>query len=244
MRFHRKAFTLVELLVVIGIIALLVGILLPALNRAKMAGDRTACLSNLRQLCQVTRMYTDDYKGFFPFCAAGTAQPEDWIYWQPTRNQDDGRLVPYQGKKFKPEYYRCPSDDWTRHLVNAPNGNYRYSYTINYQITGYFAGTRPPNPNPAPPAGWPPLKITSVHHAAKKILFVCESEVSVDDGTWAADRYSGSPLKNVLSNRHDKGAENVTNPKSGKGCVVFLDGHGDFFPREDSFLPEYYDPKQ
>ena len=60
---RKRAFTLVELLVVIGIIAVLIGILLPTLNRAREAANRAQCLSNLRQLTTAWIMYAQDNKG-------------------------------------------------------------------------------------------------------------------------------------------------------------------------------------
>lgn len=62
---RRSAFTLVELLVVIGIIAVLVSILLPSLNKARDAATRTVCASNVRQLCLSMIMYAQSNKGKF-----------------------------------------------------------------------------------------------------------------------------------------------------------------------------------
>src|SRR5690348_4123109 len=91
----RRGFTLVELLVVIGIIAVLISILLPTLNKARAAANRAACLSNLRTVMQMMNIYaaenkqqitlgcnSDSYQGSY-LVAINTGADVRWPTWGP-----------------------------------------------------------------------------------------------------------------------------------------------------------------
>src|SRR4051794_13655723 len=108
MRRDTKAFTLVELLVVIGIISLLVSILLPALNKAREAANRVVCQSNLRQVGQAVNIYVANNQGWLP--------DQTDSNWQITNTSATNYLVATQqvytldaATGIKPLW--CPSDN-------------------------------------------------------------------------------------------------------------------------------------
>jgi prepilin-type N-terminal cleavage/methylation domain-containing protein/prepilin-type processing-associated H-X9-DG protein len=247
-----RGFTLVELLVVIGIIALLISILLPALSKAREQANKVACLSNLRQLGIAMISYCTENRGNFPRPATSASLEEDWIYWQPGRDPKDGKLVPYLGGSFLPKLFRCPSDS----EVNSHKGPYKFSYTINETMSlaaQGIAGIQPGNhgTHGGPAAGESPtspktpatIKLTQIYRPAEKIMMIDESSTTVDDGCWAPENYSSGSLSNVLSNRHDRGTETAKNLDAGRGNAVFADGHADFIERVKAMDTAFWDAK-
>ena len=95
---ESRGFTLVELLVVIGIIALLIGVLLPALSKARQQANLITCQTHLREIGQALYIYTGDYKGslppgFWEFLTKGGYDPNKTGDWSTALTNDlNGRL--------------------------------------------------------------------------------------------------------------------------------------------------------
>jgi prepilin-type N-terminal cleavage/methylation domain-containing protein/prepilin-type processing-associated H-X9-DG protein len=124
----RRAFTLIEILVVIAIIAILAAILFPVFSRARENARRASCMSNLKQIGLAFIQYTQDYDQRYPL----SSYPTESVSW----------TVSAQPYMKSIQLFRCPSDAGSRWdtlpLASPANGdNY---YTTSYIINAWIAG--------------------------------------------------------------------------------------------------------
>lgn len=129
---QRAAFTLVELLVVIGIIALLVGILLPSLSRARKTAEMTRCASNLRQIGTAIVMYANDHRQRLPYIIEPLYNSTGHLNWD-----GDPLAEPLSLRNVLSSYgtddrlYLCPSAI-LGYPQNQPAMTYRASAANNF----------------------------------------------------------------------------------------------------------------
>ena len=243
---RHKAFTLVELLVVVGIIAVLIALLMPALGRAREGARRTACASNLRQLAVAFGMYYADNRQRYPTDAWVAGRKEDWIYWQAERDLRDSPIGRYLNRPG-PEVYRCPSDDVESHKIHLTTPNwtpqpYRYSYIFNLPLSAF---TNFPNGRGT---GY-------LARASETLLLIEADEVTVASGRWDAGVVyaQNQPRQDLLGTRHHPsrwtefpdgyppyGPDRRDRRDRGNGA--FVDGHVEYVTREFTWDPRHCIP--
>jgi prepilin-type N-terminal cleavage/methylation domain-containing protein len=142
----RRAFTLVELLVVIGIIALLIAMLLPALGKVKEQANGLKCQANLRTMMQGCLMFAADYKGHLPGNDSDRGNPDWWKrdpYWGPPQGGTSTYTLaeaPKNGTIFKyirnRDVYFCPTVQNVGAVQASQGTNLAFDYAMFKSFTG------------------------------------------------------------------------------------------------------------
>jgi prepilin-type processing-associated H-X9-DG protein len=203
----RKAFSVVELLVVTGVIAVLVGILLPALVSARAAAKSEACLSNLHQIGVLFQIYTANNQQSYPFAQWGVGT--SYVCWD-FATSATGQISPgliWQNSLSGDTIQQCPVYESKSNTSNDPYTGYNY----NTSGIGHGQGEAMPSP----------LRIGQV--TAPSTCALC------GDGQYVAgaDKFMRSPWTMPGDSFGARSAGTQGYRHQGRTNVVYCDGHAE-----------------
>jgi len=211
-----RAFTLIEVLAVIGIIAILAALLLPALGKAKARSSQFACLHHLRQLATAWQMYAADNNSRLVENTPATQGTNSWVtgsmkvFIEATNTAliQRGKLFPYASHTA---IYRCPCDGAQTHgrvharsyAMNSWMGS-RYMESYNRGGYGYRTFIRDSETAAAGPSAlW---------------IMIDQHEDSIDDGWFLVTMDDSRPFADYPTTRHQRGY-----------ALNFADGHAESY---------------
>jgi len=207
LRKTHARFTLIELLVVIAIIAILAGMLLPALGKVKETGQTTYCMNNLRQWVLRFQTYLDDSGDVYPVQTDQTIDDTQWYFWNMILNRHEG-IDAGNYHQYTP-YLRCPSDIAPRTYL--PNKRLPAKTDQSYGYSAYM--------NQIKKNGT--YEFSSWGHVSQRMIrmpsYLCLlTETNYPDFSPHCYQQESNPNKCIPMNRHNMSVN-----------MVFTDGHGE-----------------